>query len=121
MIIQNEEELVKLEERLEQFRESSPSFEDVRGITPELYSIQARIEAIKLSLMSLKEQKPRYPVEPFEIGASLEDYDGPPLSGPVQNGDIIAFQGRYQFPACEPHHPPLSGRSMMPQAPRFRG
>jgi hypothetical protein len=102
MIIQNEEELVKLEERLEQFRESSPSFEDVRGITPDLYSIQARIEAIKLSLMSLKEQKPRYPVEPFEIRASLEDYDGPPLSGPVQNGDIIAFQADIQFPACEP-------------------
>ncbi|TWI66927.1 hypothetical protein LZ24_02826 [Desulfobotulus alkaliphilus] len=34
----------------------------------------------------------------FEINARLNDYDGPPLTRSVQNGDILAFKSEISFP-----------------------
>ncbi len=39
---------------------------------------------------------------PFQIRASLNDYDGPPLPASVQNGDVLAFQADLKHPAGKP-------------------
>ncbi len=38
----------------------------------------------------------------FTINATRESYDGPPLTGNVSNGDILAFQANVRHPVAEP-------------------
>lgn len=83
---------------------------DTTGMAPAAYTVAVRlvdtagktrkIIAHRSASFRLVTSVPA--MAPFQIRASLNDYDGPPLPASVQNGDVLAFQADLKHPAGKP-------------------
>jgi len=83
---------------------------DTTGMAPAAYTIAVRlIDTSGKTRQIIAHQDTSFrlvtnviAMDPFQIRASLNDYDGPPLPASVQNGDILAFQADLKHPAGKP-------------------
>ncbi len=83
---------------------------DTTGMAPAAYTIAVRLidtsgktrKIIAHQGASFRLVTNILAMDPFQIRASLNDYDGPPLPASVQNGDVLAFQADLKHPAGKP-------------------
>lgn len=99
-----EQELAAYERLSEEMAKPGTPIERFFELTERIEALKLELERLKDALIAAGKKHGELPgkLPGFEIKASCDTYDGPPLKGAVQNGDILAFQADVKHPKSDP-------------------